>query len=399
MRWARPGWLFLLGSCILAAGCLPATCRRDCPDCCTGRAPCGVLALDPGEVVLTPDQVQDAAIRSTGMGDALEVDARAEDGGGCGGCGQGGGRRGQLARELKAYAADEVRNQTAYYALQAYYRLAEAHGQANLANEALQVADNLVAQARELQSKGLPVPTDLDRLFQQRSEVVTDALKVELVRSRLTEQIRQLMKDEVTACRIGTVEVFHVLDEPIDEKEAILIGLKYRPDLNLLRTALCRLDASSLPLVHQLLGGLNSLLSGPAGRCLPMLDCLQRLIPCLAEREIEKVRKQIEALLCERERQAVSEIRQALGQIRLRGKLAGEARLREQLGLKRIAAVEEKMRRGLPADGEMPVARKDLIKVRVEMLHEVIEWELARVGLRKAQGLLVREREPRCEKR
>jgi hypothetical protein len=39
----------------------------------------------------------------------------------------------------------------------------------------------------------------------------------------------------------------------------------------------------------------------------------------------------------------------------------------------------------------LPAARRVHLKTRSDVVHEIIEWEIARVKLRQEQGLLVRE--------
>jgi hypothetical protein len=103
------------------------------------------------------------------------------------------------------------------------------------------------------------------------------------------------------------------------------------------------------------------------------------------------VRKELKALLCERERAAIAEIRQAIHQIQGQARLAQLAQESDVQASKRVGELVEKESQGLPTEAEMNLARRDHIKTRTDVLHEAILWELARVDLRRAQGLLVRE--------
>lgn len=385
--------LIVLTACAALAGCLP--CGKRQPELCDPSQHLGAHSLQEGEVVLTPEQVQRSAVLNSGLGKALEGDA-GKDGHECLAC-LPSRKRAKLAHVLKAYAADEARNQTAGLALTAYYRLAEARLQLQLIFQGLDIADRLVAQAEEMQKKGLTLPQDMTVLLRARSDVVADRLKLELLRDRLTEQIRQLADGKLCACRIGTVEVFEVTDDPLDEKEAITTALKYRADLNGLRAARTNLDASTLPLIRQLLGGAHPLLGDKVRRCVPMVECLPRVLPLLAAGELEKVRKELDGLICERERQAVSEVRQALAKIRFTTELARQAQHRQGWAQKRLAELEEKAGKGLSTDGELPKSQRDQVKMRGEVLHEAIEFHIAKMELRLAQGLLVREVMGECD--
>lgn len=386
LRWRTPLILLLCGP---LAGCLPcAALPRPADPNCTLEHLGNAHALEDGEVVLTPDEVQRNAVRNSGVGAALEADSGNDPS--CLTC-LPGHKRAALTRLLKAYAADEVRNQAAALALTTYYRLAETRLQIRLVQQSLNLADRLVARAGELLKQGLTPPEHITKLQRQRSEVLAELLRLELLRDRLTEQLRHLADGKIRVCRIATIEVFKVVDEPIDECQAIAIALKYRPDLNLLRATLTHLDGATLPLIRQVLAGLNPLLGGKSGCCVPLVECLVRLVPVLTRGEVEKVRQELTAILCERERQAVSEVRQALRKIRTSVQLAKEAQECERLAGQRLAELEEKSSKGLATDGDLPLARREQVKTRSDVLHEVIEWEIARMELRQAQGLLVRE--------
>jgi hypothetical protein len=390
MRQVWRTWLVCLMACVLVAGCLPPCLKRpDLPGCELGHL-AKAHTLTDEEIVLTPQQVQRYAVINSGMGEALESDSADKDDPLCLTC-LPGRKRARLARLLKGFAADEVRNKTAGAGLEAYYRLAESRLQIQLTVQGREIAERLVAQAEEMKKKGLTLPEDMTRLLRQKSEVAAEQVKLELLRDRLGEQIRQLADGKMRACRISTIETFHVVDEPINEDQAVAIALKYRAELNLLRAALCNLDSSTLPLIRQLMGGGHPLLGEKVRRCVPMFECLPRFAPFLARAEMERVTRELKTLICERERQAASEVRQAIRQIRASVQLAALAQEREQQARKHVAELEEKSARGLATDGELPRARRDHVKAKSDVLHEAITWEVARVELRKAQGLLVRE--------
>ncbi|MFO0879397.1 MAG: hypothetical protein U0840_18780 [Gemmataceae bacterium] len=390
-------WLIVLGGAALLSGCALHSATH-----APGSAGCDLdklgqrYALKEGETVLTPQEVQRRAVINSGLGQALQTDGDDSEGHPCLACGASQKRK-RLSRILKAYAADEVRNQSAALALDAYYRLAEARLQIRLAEQGKSLADRMVTRAEEMKSKGLSLPQDLPTLRRQASESVSDVVRLELLRERLTEQLRQLADSELCTCKIGTIETFHVVDEEIEDCQAVAIGLKYRPDLNLLRAMLENLEASTLPLIRKVLGGSNPLLGDRVRRCIPLAECLPRLLPLLAQGELEKVRKELTAILCEREKQAVSEIRQAVSRVRATVRLAELAGNRESLARTRLAELKERNDKGLSTEAEMPLAQRDHLKGRSDVLHAVINWEVARVELRKAQGLLVREVLGECD--
>ena len=147
----------------------------------------------------------------------------------------------------------------------------------------------------------------------------------------------------------------------------------------------------TLPVIRQVMLGLSSLLSGPARRCIPILECAPLLLPGLSAKEVEKLKKQLQTLLDERKRQAISDVRQAVRAIHAQQDLIRLARDREAMARRKLEEAEENARQKRGKLAAKPLARQALLKARGDVVHEVIEWEIARVNLRKAQGLLVRD--------
>ena len=388
-----PHYWYSLTACIALAGCTTQSnqLRRgdvDAPP--VAAAPCVPVPL-----VLTPGDVLRMSLSSNGIGEALESESRGQKGSGCTTC-LPSRKQTKLSAELQGHASDEVRNTTAGLALTAYFRLAEARVQMSLLRQGVEPLETLVGQVEELRRQGLPIPEEGGKLDQQRSKFESDRLEIELLNERLGEQLHQLVGKAAglppdSCSTITTIEVFHVEDRAIDEAEAIAVGLKYRPELNFLRTAQCNLDVGTLPVIRHVMLGLSSLLAGPARRCVPILECVPLLMPGLSRKEVEKVSKQLLAVLDERKRQTISDIRQAVRAIHTRQRLIHLARDREAMAQRKLDEAEENARQKLGKAVDRPRARQGLLKARSDVVHEVIEWEIACVNLRKAQGLLVRE--------
>ena len=390
-HWPRT-WISMT-ACIALAGCFAKSNqlrRGDVDDPPVASAPC-----IPVPLVLTPGDVLRMSIAGNGLGEALESEASSQKSSGCKTC-MPSRKQAQLSAELQKYASDEVRNQTAGLALTAYFRLAEARVQMDLLRQGLEPLETLAAQVEELRRQGLPIPDESVKLPQQRSNFEADRVKIELLNERLGEQLHQLVGKAAglppdSCSTITTIEVFHVEDRTIDEAEAVAVGMKYRPELNFLRMAMCNLDPGTLPVIRHVMLGLSSLLAGPARRCIPILECAPLLLPGLSRKEIEKVSKQLQAMLDERKRQTISEIRQAVRAIHARQRLIHLARDRAAIAQRKLDEAEENARQKRGKSIDLPVARQGVLKARIDVVHEVIEWEIACVNLRKAQGLLVRE--------
>jgi outer membrane protein TolC len=291
---------------------------------------------------------------------------------------------------LRGYAADEVRNRQAEKALEAYYHLAEAQGQSRLLIEGRQAVAELIRQAEELKAKGLPPPAELPSLLRERNKLASDAVELSLASEQLQEQLRYLcdLGENVT---VRTQEELRPQVTPLDVEAHVAAALARRPDLLFLRAAVKGANARTLPALQLALSASNAMLGASGLNCLPLVGCLLRLLPCVAQGEVDKVRGQLEKLLAERERQAAAEVRVAALEVRARAELAVLAQEREDLARKQVAEWEEKERRGLKVTDDLAKARRDLLQARGDRLHAAVAFEIARVKLRQAEGLLVYE--------
>lgn len=391
----------LCGAVLLSAlaGCVPSSLlsRAEKP----AQAPQKTSASPPPlaqsscsageERFATAAEVQRRAVLDSGLANALERQGESSSSCGCSLC-RSKGASDDLSRTLRKHAADEVRNQEASRALQVYYHYAESRGQMVYLLEGRKVVEEVIRQGDELDKKGLETPAEMPAMRHQRSKLTADSLELALTGDQLQEQLRQVI--DCCDCRITTQDTFQVDPTCVDEESAVAVGLANRPDLALLRTAYEKASPRTLPALQTMLSATNGLLQSSAHVCLPVLNCLCLLCPKVADAKVDDTKQQIQALLADRERKAVAEIRSAVKEVNARVKIAALAREREDMARKVVEEWEEKERKGLKVREELPRARRDLAKARSDTLHEVIAWEIARVKLRQSQGLLVREVQP-----
>jgi hypothetical protein len=177
-----------------------------------------------------------------------------------------------------------------------------------------------------------------------------------------------------------------VEEENIDADQCVAYGLEKRPDLNLLRSVLHNLNRHTVPVVGQLLGGVNVLLSGP-----PQSQGGFAGVRSLCNGSLQDFRHKVETLLEKREEQAAAEIRERAREVVGHFQLAVLARQRADIAQKKVAELEEKKNKGIAVEADLSRAKLDRAKARGDLLHEVVAWEIARFRLKEAQGLLVRE--------
>jgi hypothetical protein len=400
-------WCCLLGGCLLGAGCLHTSCPTEhhdpvLPVVLRGTVSVAVSPVDfppeprpapaPQYFGLSACECQCLAAKSSGLANLLTGEARSQSER------QGPPSHGHMPSEKRAelfaavlnYAADDVRNRSAGTALEAYYRLVEAEGKDDLLRASLKELDGLVGQVEDLVAKGLWPANDKETPPRLRSESRADQVKLRLQIAQLNEALAFLigLKSGGDHCHIWPTERLCVRPAKVDEEACVATALTYRADLNLLRALLAGLNARTLPVARQVLGGVSPLLSGAATPRGPGAALLLAVLACLAGDEVDAVRRQVEDLLAERERQVVREVRDAVRQVNAQAELIGFALERDGLARGKARATQERERKGLPVGADLPKARLDANKAAGDLLHEVVDYNLALARLRQTEGLL-----------
>jgi hypothetical protein len=299
--------------------------------------------------------------------------------------------RERLYDTVSGYAAEEVRNRRAGDALEAYYRLAEAEGRADLIREALSELQAVIDRARDLQKRGVVGPEVAEAALRRWTQSRGDQVEVDVVIDQLNGQLKtidNLASDAESDYRIWPTDPLLVPDEDPDPVGCVAKGLARRADLNLLRALGAGLDARTLPVANQALSTVSTLLGGPAGGCKWLTDLAAAVLPCLKNEAVETVRGQVNALAQARERQAVQEITTAARVVAARRAEVALASLRAELSGRKVKDLEERLNKGENVRTELTTARLDAIKDRGDQVHSAADFMVAFTRLKQAMGLL-----------
>jgi hypothetical protein len=301
------------------------------------------------------------------------------------------GERERLYETVTGYAADEVRNRRAGDALEAYYRLAEAEGRADLAREALIELQAVIERARDLQKRGVVGPEVVEAATRRWAETRGDQVELDVNIDQLNGQLKgmdSLASDVQPDYRIWPTDPLQVTGEDPDRRSCVAEGLARRPDLNLLRALAEGLDARTLPVASQALSTVSPLLGGPAGGCKWVTDLAAHFLSCLKNGAVEAARGQVDTLLQARERQADEEITTAARLVAARRVEAGLASLRAELAGRKVKDLEERLKKGENVRTELTTARLDAIKDRSDRVHAAANFMVAWARLKQAMGSL-----------
>jgi hypothetical protein len=300
-------------------------------------------------------------------------------------------QRQHLYEAVTGYAAEEVRNRRAGDALEAYYRLAEAEGRADLLREALTELQAVVDRARDLQKRGVVGPEVAEAALRKWAESRGDEVELDANIDQLNGQLKgmdSLASDVKPDYRIWPSDPLLVAGEDPDPSRCVADGLTLRPDLNLLRALGAGLDARTLPVATQALSTVSSLLGGPAGGCKCLTELAASILPCLKNGAVETAHGQIDALMQARERQATQEITTAARLVAARRVEAGLVSLRAELAGRKVKDLEERLNKGENVRTELTTARLDALKDRGDRVHAAANFMIAWARLKQAMGLL-----------
>jgi hypothetical protein len=298
--------------------------------------------------------------------------------------------KGEKAREqfrtVLQHAADEARNRSAGDAMEAFYRLIEAEGRLAFLLLGVKEVNESLSRAEELRAKGLPLPVEISAVRKQLIDLRSDDVNLRIVILQLNARLKVLLGLASGDNSLWPLADLKVVPEKPEMDEAVDYGLHHRPDLAFLQALVDSLDAQSLAVANQALGGVNPLLGEPSSSLL-----FASLLACLDGRKTQLAKQQVQTLLADRKRQAAEEIRQAVGLVVDRVQLVILAQQKVQNEQRRIKELEEKKAKGLEAQGELSTARLNLYKAQGEQVREVVNWKIARAQLRQAQGRLLEE--------
>jgi hypothetical protein len=293
-----------------------------------------------------------------------------------------------LARLVRGYAADEIRNRAAADALEDYYKLAAAEGQFDLAA----AAHGILTKQRDIAAKaiaqGLKDRGDVEAIRRQLLEVESQTAKLEAGIGALNASLAgRLALDPADPTPLWPADPLRVSGEVVDAESAVATAMQCRPDLNLLRVLAAECDSGGL--TNAVLNGVNPLLgdTDSSNPVVAMLAVLKKE-PTRAE---SKLRRQLLGLLSSRERQAEAEVRAAVAMLRGNRASAAAKAAEVRNHAARVAELVKREEAGQQVTVELVTARLDLLKARGELVQAVVDWHVSDVKLRQAMGLLVRE--------
>lgn len=297
----------------------------------------------------------------------------------------------ETSRLVRGYAADELRNRAAGEALDEFYKLANAEGQYDLLLAADTELRAQLEDALKAERAGLKDRADIPGLRRRLLDLEAQRAKLEASIGALNASLRARLNLAASdPLPLWPSDPLVVKSGEVDIEPAIVTGLHYRPDLNLLRTLA---NGSAGEMTESVLKSISPLLaSAQADNPLTAI-----IAPILAPLTKEPQRQQaaanarVRGVLVSRERQAEAEIRAATALMHGQRAAAAARAIDVKQVEAKLAELQTRQKAGLNVTAELVTAKLDLLKAKGELLTAVTDWHAAEVKLRLAMGLLVRE--------
>lgn len=292
---------------------------------------------------------------------------------------------------VRGHAADESRNRAAGEALDQFFRLARTEGQFDLltaAHAELRVQLDHAVKAREL---GLRDRAGIDEIRVQLLNLEAEMARLEAGIGQLNASLRaQLGLDPTDLLPLWPDDPLRVRPEELDANQAVVTGLHYRPDLNLIRVLATDGGPGADDVRQQVLSGMNPLLAAAARAPNPLAAATEAWTH-EREKSAAAARRIVTAVLAARERQAEAEIRAAV--LDLHGHTAAAtataAEVRRQAA--QVAELEKREKAGQQVMAELSKARLNLLTARGDLVKVAADWNAAEAKLRQTMGVLIRE--------
>jgi hypothetical protein len=293
----------------------------------------------------------------------------------------------ELAQDILLLQAAHKRNLDASIALQLFLKLAEAEGGAQNVQKRLHELEGMLSDANEFQSRGIALPISKNELDMQRLEVLHRQAEVRGTIGRHNSQLADALGVEVPPETRGWPEVDLLVDPQLPVvDEAVYTAFGNRADLAALRIAAQadgREAIAAARLILQPLGvGMATAQSS---------HCLTKVLQLCSHHSESDVRSdQLNQALHDHRRTVEHEVRQAIDLQSMRLTQLALSRDRQQVAQVRLKSTERQQEL---VGGPFGVRKSRLENLAADqdLLHDVIEWKIAVVRLREAQGLLAIE--------
>jgi hypothetical protein len=294
-----------------------------------------------------------------------------------------------LERDLLALHATGLRNKAAGAALEVFYQLAGLEVRKHYLEQALQETLRSLQRADRLSAEGLPLEIDRAEIAGSAGQLRDRRLQLDYLRVQLNGQLQMMLDCPGQEHEFYWPQVDWQVDlTPLDAEEELALGLAQRSDLGGLQLTICQLEKKTLPVAR----GVVAIADGTLGSVEPTPGVIHKIrCLCCSKGEVPIRCRQLALMLADTEQLATAEIKGAVYEIVLQQRRIVLARGAVKQRRERLHELTAKRDVDEVAVFELSKARGRLFEAESELVQQVVQLEIARVRLRKAQGLLAKE--------
>lgn len=301
------------------------------------------------------------------------------------------GKNYRLERDLLALHAVEIRNEAAGSALESFYQLAGLETQKHFLQLATDETERTLDRINKLREKEIAIPDGIDygTVQSRLHELKDQQLQLEFLRIQLNGQLQKLVGCPLDEFTFYWPQVEWQVDlEPVDVEDALSLGLATRADLRGLQLLICKMDKITLPVVRAVL----SYADGTVGSVEPRegLIHVARCFQC-NKTEVPVRCRQLSIFYAHTENLAIAQIKSAAYKIGLQQQRAANS----QQTVEKFRARVEELTKTRDVENvavfEISKARGDLYQAESDLIKQVVALEVAKIDLRKSQGMLALE--------
>ena len=297
----------------------------------------------------------------------------------------------RLDRDLLSLHANEIRNESAAAALQAFYQLAGLEAQQHYLRLATEETSRTLDRINNLREKGVKLPDGVDygAIETQLHDLTDKQFQLDYSRIQLNGQLQKLIDCPLNEYKFYWPDVFWEVDlVPVDVEAELTYGLSQRSDLRGLQLLLCKMERITLPVARAVL----SYADGVIGSVEPRDGLIHVLRCCQCNKAEVPVRcRQLAMFYTDTEGKATAEIKSAAYGITLQQHRVATTRETVQKLRERERELSEKREVENVAAFEISKARGDLYQAEIDLIEHVTELYLSKVELKRAQGVLAIE--------
>lgn len=283
--------------------------------------------------------------------------------------------------------AVEQRNRSAADALETLLLLAEAEDGLNRLEDSRHEIDGLLADLELLHAQGIAAPVPQAPLEHQRYELTRRAQQTADSVRQLNQRLSALLTlDQSQPVRIWPDVELAVDPAPLDAEAEVDVAMRTHADLALLCYLHQNVSPETLPAIRQALGGVAPGLG--AGLA------VATLINLSSHRdtgESDQRRGQLATLLAHRQRTIAQEVRAAVAAIESALRQVAISKQMLRVRVQHADNLDRQRAVGSATAVDVRRARLDVIEAEQQLVHDVVQWKIAHVRLRAAQGTLAAE--------